>query len=323
MPLFDLSQEQLTTYQPQVREPADFDAFWQRTLTEARAHPLDAVFEPVDHALTTLDAYDVTFSGYGGQRIKGWFIAPRGASAPLPCIVEYIGYGGGRGFPLQWLSWPSAGYAYLVMDTRGQGGAWSRGDTPDIPDGANPAFPGYMTQGIWSPETYYYRRLMTDAVRAIEAARAHPLVDASRVAVAGGSQGGGLAVAAAGLVDDLALAMPEVPFLCHFERAIEITDENPYAEIMRYLRQHRDRREQVLTTLSYFDGVNFAKRSRVRAIYSVGLMDSICPPSTVYAAYNALSAPKVMEVYYYNNHEGGGPDHKLKLMHYARQHLEG
>jgi cephalosporin-C deacetylase len=163
---------------------------------------------------------------------------------------------------------------------------------------------------------------MTDAVRAVEAARANPRVDAARVMVAGGSQGGALTLAVAGLVEDLALAMPEVPFLCHFERAIEITGDNPYGEIVGYLRQHRDRREQILTTLSYFDGVNFTKRSKVPAYYSVGLMDTICPPSTVYAAYNALTAPKDIEVYYYNNHEGGGPDHKVKLLQYARRHLE-
>ena len=118
---FDLPLEELRTYQPPRQEPDDFNTFWQRSLEEARQFDLNAVFEPVDYGLVTVDTFDVTFSGYGGQKIKGWFLLPHGRTEPLPCVVEYIGYGGGRGFPTDWLFWPSMGYAYLVMDTRGQG----------------------------------------------------------------------------------------------------------------------------------------------------------------------------------------------------------
>jgi len=141
MAFFDLPLDQLREYRPDRTEPADFDSFWSGTLAAARQHPLNARFEPVDYHLKTLETFDVTFAGYGGQPIKGWFILPRERSGPLPCVVEYIGYGGGRGFPTQWLLYPTAGYALFVMDTRGQGSAWRPGDTPDIPDGANPSFP--------------------------------------------------------------------------------------------------------------------------------------------------------------------------------------
>jgi cephalosporin-C deacetylase len=222
-------------------------------------------------------------------------------------VVEYIGYGGGRGFPTDWLLWASAGYAHLVMDTRGQGSAWLKGDTPDPEvDGGNPHHPGFMTRGILSPRTYYYRRVFVDAVRAVETARAHPAVDASRVAVTGGSQGGGIALAVSGLVPDVQAAMPDVPFLCHYRRATEITDGYPYQEIARYLMIQRDKEEQVFATLAYFDGVNFATRARAQALFSVALMDEICPPSTVFAAYNHYAGPKQIRVWRYNHHEGGG-----------------
>ena len=117
----------------------------------------------------------MTFSGYGGQPIKGWLLLPRVRSGSLPCVVEYIGYGGGRGLPLDWLLWSNAGYAHLVMDTRGQGSTWRAGDTPDLEaDGGNPQIPGFMTRGILNPQTYYYRRVFTDAVRAVEAAAHAP-----------------------------------------------------------------------------------------------------------------------------------------------------
>jgi cephalosporin-C deacetylase len=306
MPFFDLPLEELRNYRPERVEPADFDAFWANTLKETRQHPLNAKFEQVDYGLRAVETFDVTFSGYGGQPIKGWFLLPRHRSSALPCIVEFIGYGGGRGFPVNWLAWVSAGYAHLVMDTRGQGSSWLNGDTPDPEsEGSNPHFPGFMTRGILSPQTYYYRRVFTDAVRAVESARSHPAVDTNRVAVTGGSQGGGISLAVSALESSINACAPDVPYLCHYRRATQIVGTNPYAEISNYLKTHRDKVETVFRTLSYFDGLNFAVRAKAPALFSVGLMDDICPPSTVYAAYNYYAGKKDICIYEYNNHEGG------------------
>jgi cephalosporin-C deacetylase len=307
MPFFDMPLEQLQNYKPQRTEPTDFDAFWQSTLDESRKHALNPIFEPVDTGLALIDTYDVTFSGYGGQRIKGWLLLPKQRSQPLPCVVEYIGYGGGRGFPLDWLTWSTAGYAHLIMDTRGQGSAHRNGDTPDYEaEGSNPQFPGFMTRGVMSPQTYYYRRVFTDAVRAVETARSHEVVDSSKIIVKGGSQGGGISLAVAGLVNDIAGSMPDVPFLCHYKRAVSIIDRHPYEEIRLFLKTHRDKSAAVWNTLSYFDGLNFAARANAPTLFSVGMMDFICPPSTVYAAYNHYAGDKSIEIYEYNDHEGGG-----------------
>ena len=324
--LFDMPLPELLVYKPEREEPADFDAFWANTLADARSHPIGAQFEPIDAGLATIDVSDVTFAGFAGQPIKGWFLTPRDVAASpfmrdgrLPCVVEYIGYGGGRGRPLDWLMAPSAGHAHLVMDVRGQGSTWRAGDTPD-PDGgsATGQVPGFATRGIADPETYYYRRLITDAVRAVEAARAHPLVDPARIVVNGGSQGGGLALAAAGLVPDLLLTLADVPFMCHWHRAMEITDGDPYHEIVRYCKVHRDQTERVFRTLSYCDGLNFAARAASRALFAVALMDVTCPPSTVFGAYSHYAGPKEIEVYPFNGHESGESIHvELKFRRLA------
>jgi cephalosporin-C deacetylase len=306
MPFFDMPLEQLEAYQPTRDEPADFDAFWAATLAEARQQPLSATFTPVDYGLRLIESFDVTFSGFGGQPIKGWLLLPRQRAGALPCLVEFLGYNGGRGFPTDWTLWASAGYAHLVMDTRGQGSGWRNGATADLySEGGNPTIAGFMTQGILDPQHYFYRRVFTDAVRAVEAARSHPAVDPQRVAAMGGSQGGGITLAVAGLVPDLAVAMPDVPFLCHYRRATELIDSAPYNEISRFCQRHRDQIGTVFETLGYFDGVNFAARAKAATLFSVGLMDTICPPSTVYAAYNHYVGPKQIRIYPYNNHEGG------------------
>jgi cephalosporin-C deacetylase len=300
MPLDALEQ-----YRPTVQVPPDFDTFWQQTLDETRQHPLNARFEPANFGLRTIESYDVTFSGFAGQPVKGWLLLPRYREPSLPCVVETIGYGGGRGFPTDWLLWSAVGFAHLVMDTRGQGSSWRQGDTPDPYSGANPHHPGWMTQGILDPHSYYYRRVFTDGVRAVEAVRAHPAVDAKRIAIVGASQGGGISLAVAGLDSTIAAVLPDVPFLCHFRRAAEITDKTPYVEIANYCKVHRDKVDAVFRTLSYFDGVNFAARAQAPALFSVALMDDVCPPSTVFAAYNYYAGPKEMRVWPFNNHEGG------------------
>jgi cephalosporin-C deacetylase len=306
--LVDLPLEELRDYRPVRSEPDDFDDFWSYTIDEARGEGWDAHYELVDTGLSTVEVYDVTFAGFLGQPVRGWFVLPANTDGPLPCVVQYIGYGGGRGLPHEPLLWASAGYAHFVMDTRGQGSSWSVGDTPDPDEVGTAQAPGFMTRGILDPLQYYYRRVFTDAVRAVDAARAHPRVDPELVAITGGSQGGGIAIATAGLVDGLIAVMPNVPFLCHYRRATEISDEFPYQEIVNYLKTHRDHVEPAFRTLSYFDGVNFATRAQAPALFSVALMDAICPPSTVFAAYNHYAGTeKDILVWPYNGHEGGGP----------------
>ena len=218
--------------------------------------------------------------------------------------------------------WPLAGYACLQVDTRGQGSGYSPGDTPD-PAGSAPAHPGYLTRGILDPATYYYRRVFTDAVLAVDAAQQLPGIDPGKVAVAGGSQGGGIALAVAGLRDDLAAVLADVPFLTDFRRASEIATELPYTELTSYLAIHRDHVDQVFATLAYFDVSVLGTLATAPALVSAALMDVTCPPSTVYAAYNAYAGPKELRVYPYNDHEGGQAFHEVEQLAFLRTHLTG
>lgn len=328
MPLFDLPLEQLRAYRPDVAEPHDFDTFWNDTLGEARLTDLDVHAARIDTGLTAVETYDLTFPGFAGHPVKAWLTRPAARPDPLPAVVEFVGYGGGRGLPHERLAWACAGYAHLVMDTRGQGSTWGTGgDTPD-PVGSPPSVPGFLTRGVLDPAQHYYRRVFTDAVRAVEAIRSRPDVDGARVSVVGASQGGGIALAVAALVPDIMAAMVDVPFLCHIRRATELTDSPPYSEVTAYLAVHRDAVDQVFTTLSYVDGVNFARRAVAPTLFSVALRDMTCPPSTVFAAYNHYgdTAPgihKQMVVYEFNCHEGGGGEQLGRQIGWLAEQMHG
>jgi cephalosporin-C deacetylase len=320
--LSDISEARPDRFESTLASPSDFDRFWADTIAETRRYALDVKVTRAETSLTVMDCFDVRFNGWGGHPIAGWLRIPRGSTGALPVVVEFNGYGRGRGFVEQNLMWAASGFAHFEMDTRGQSAAGWRSATPD-PVWAEAHMPGMLTKGVTDPRSYYYRRVFADAVRAFDALSHLPSVDPDRAFALGTSQGGGIALAAAGLSDRVRGAVVRVPFLCDIARAVETTETYPYREIADYLRIYRDREREVVETLSYFDGVNHARRASAPALFSVGLMDQVCPPSTVYAAYNAYTGPKEMSVWRYNAHEGGGIDDDLRAIDVLRRWSDG
>ena len=304
MPFPDLIHPELGAYTSSVTKPDDFAQFWSSTIAESRQEGGEVRIVPAQTTLKAIEVFDVTFPGFGGHPIKGWLILPRHREGQLPLVVQFIGYGGGRGLAHEQLHWAASGFAHFRMDTRGQGSEWSVGATPD-PVGSTSAIPGFMTRGVLDKNDYYYRRLFTDGVRAIDALAGQHFIDPERIAVCGDSQGGGIALAVAGVDSRVKAVMPDVPFLCDYPRAMQKAVRDPYGEIVRFLAQHREKKAAVFQTLSYFDGVNFARDCKAAALFSVGLMDEVCPPSTVYGAFNAYAGEKTIVEYEFNNHEGG------------------
>ena len=318
---YDLPLEQLWDYRATVSPPPRLAEFWRSTLDAVGDAP--PAFERVDSGLVAIETYDVSFAGFDGHPVRAWLHLPAEPlrSVPLAGVVHYQGYNGGRGVAHEHVFWAAAGFAHLVVDTRGQGSGWTTGATAD-PVGAGPSQPGFLTRGVDDPDHYYYRRAYADAVAALAVLRHHELVDATRVAVAGASQGGGLALAVAALApDDVAAVLCDVPFLCDFRRAAAVAQTEPYLELVRYLAAHRDSVDTVFATLAHFDGVVLAPWATAPALFSVALMDQTCPPSTVFAAYHAYGGPKSIEVYPYNDHEGGEAHHRTRQLGWLRDQL--
>jgi cephalosporin-C deacetylase len=275
----------LTDYRSSYREPDDFDDFWSRTIELTRDHDIAVSTTPIETDLSTIEVHDLTFAGFGGHPIRSWLRLPRHRTGQLPAVVEFHGYAGGRGAPIDDLLWSSAGYAHLVMDVR-----------------------GCVTRGIEHRDGYFYRRVYADAVRAVDAVRALDFVAADRVAVIGNSQGAGIALAVAGLVPEVCAAHFQAPFLSDIRQATRLVCTAPYSEITGYLAVHRDMAEQVFGTLAYFDGIAFARRADAPAWFSTGLLDDVVPSVAVFGAFHEYRGPKQIQVWQHNGHEAGGAD---------------
>ena len=209
------------------------------------------VFLPRRDPYGAVEIYDVSLAGFGGDPIQAWLTWAQVGDEPQPAVVEFVGYGGGRDLPGTYLHWASVGYIHLLVDIRGRAPAGVAAGPPATRKARVQSAAGFMARGIEHPESYYYRRVFTDAVRAVQVVRTISRVDRAKVSVARISQGGGISLAVAGLVNDLFAVTPDATFLCHFERAVDICERGPYAEISRYLSIHRGPAGRAFDTLTY------------------------------------------------------------------------
>jgi cephalosporin-C deacetylase len=316
VPWVDLTELELREYRIATAEPDGLDAWWSERLDRARSLARPVTLDRYGSEIYgPLEVYDVEFSGAGGDRIRGWYLRPAGSSGRrLPVMVTFGGYGCGRGSPVEHALLPAVGFGHFVMDIRDQG----RGHSVGNPNGQSDRL---IIRGITDPDTYYFTRLFLDAVRAVEAVAELPGVEPDLIGVGGGSQGGGLALAAAALSGGrVKVCHAEVPMFCDFQRAITVSPRVPYIEVATYLDQHVELAPAALDTLRYVDCALLARRITASCLLSVGLRDEVCPPSTVYAAYHEIRAPKELAVSELGDHRVP-PDHTERKLRHLRENL--
>jgi len=297
MPSIDMPLEQLRQYKPSLYREPDFEAFWNDTIREAIKQPLHAELIPYDLGAKNVECFAVRFEGFDGGRIAGWYARPT-KQGTFPGLCMYHGYSGRGQRPLDMLNVASQGVCVLSMDCRGQNGQSQ--DNAVTPEGHHS---GWMTKGIRDPKSYYYRYVYADAVRALELLAGRDEVDESRVAITGGSQGGGITLAVAALSERPILALPDIPFLCDFRRGVAICGAGPYPEIASFIKSYPHLYEQSFRTLSYCDCINLAPKIQCRTVISNCLWDDVCPPSTIFAAYHHMTCEKSIEIYPFHKHE--------------------
>jgi cephalosporin-C deacetylase len=189
------------------------------------------------------------------------------------------------------------------MDCRGQGG-----ESEDPGGVKGNTLKGHIIRGLSdAPEKLYYRQVFLDAAQLAGLAMGTEGVDFRRVGARGGSQGGGLTLACAALEPRIACLAPVFPFLTDYRRVWELDlAKRAYVELVEWFRRYdpmHEREEEVFTTLGYIDVQHLADRIRGEVMMGTGLMDETCPPSSQFAAFNKITAPKSLKVYPDFDHE--------------------
>lgn len=304
MPIIDLPLDQLYTYQGRNPRPDDFDAYWDRAISEMKAIDPQVEMIPVDIGANFAECFDFWFTGVRGARIYAKYLRPKKSEGKHPALLQFHGYTGNSGEWLDKLSWVGQGYSVLAMDVRGQGGK-----SQDVGGHIGNTFRGHIVRGLDGPaDDMMYRQIFLDCAQLAGLAMSLPEVDPTRVGAVGGSQGGGLTLACIALEPRVKMAAPIFPFLCDYLRVWEMDlDVAAYEELRTHFRSFdplHERESEIFNKLGYIDNQHLAPRIKADVLMAVGLMDSICPPSTQFAAYNKMTCKKDVLIYPDFGHEG-------------------
>ncbi len=302
MPLtFDMPFDELLTYQGTNPRPADFDEYWARALTALADQPADVEITPAEFQSPYARCSHLRFTGTGGARVHAKLLQPVNPSGQA--VLEFHGYSGDSGEWMSKLPYVAQGCTVASLDMRGQAGL----SVEEIPV-AGWSMSTYLLRGIDDvPDNLLYRHLFLDTARLAQIVMGLDGVDPDRVGATGYSQGGGLTLACAALEPRIKIAAPVYPFLTDYRRAWELDlEERPYDEISTYFRKRdprHEREDEVFTRLGYVDTQHLAPRIRAHTVFTIGLTDRICPPSTQFAAYNKITAEKSYRLYPDFGHE--------------------
>ena len=298
MPLsFDMSWNELQTYQGTNPRPANFDEFWNNSLAEMHAVDPQIELVPAQFQHPAAECFHLYFTGIGGARIHAKLLKPKAATAPTPAVLMFHGYSMNSGEWLDKVSYAAAGFTVAALDCRGQGGL-----SEDMGGTTGWTLNGHFVRGLAdAPEKMTMRQIFLDTAQLASIVMAMPDVDETRVGAMGGSQGGGLTLACTALEPRIKRAAPTFPFLSDYQRVWEMDlDKGAYDEMQTYFRRfdpRHDREEEIFTKLGYVDVQHLCPRIQAKVLMSVGLRDQICPPSTQFAAYNKITSPKSLDVY--------------------------
>lgn len=305
MPCVDMSLDKLKEYQGRNPRPADFDEFWDTALAEMNEIDPKAEFRRVtDVSSKIAEFYELTFTSTKGARIYAKFAKPQTLNGKAPAILKFHGLSGSSNEWSSLLSYVSQGFVVAYMDCRGQGGK-----SEDVGGTLGTTHSTQFVRGLdGDPKDLHYRDVFLDTAMLARIVMGLDFVDETRVGVTGGSQGGALTIACAALVPSVRLCAPIYPYLSDYKRVFEMDLNKGAYEGLRYYFRHFDpthaREEEIFTKLGYIDIQYLAPRIRAKVLMGTGLMDTTCPPSTQFAAYNKITSEKRVVIYPDFGHEG-------------------
>ena len=303
------TRQDLENFVSSVTRPEDFEAFWRGVLAELAEVPLEPRVSPAPlRSNEEVHVAQVTYRSLDGLEIAAWYCVPTEGEGPFPAIIQFPGYKGEPRLPREW---GRQGVVTLSVAVRGKLHSNAQ---------CNPGYPGLLTYGIESRDTYSYKGVISDCVRGVDFLLSRPEVDHDFIFACGSSQGGGLTLITTALRPEIKAGVSGYPFLCGFPDAMRMRRSYPYDELNCYAAAYPERVPQMLSTLRYYDAVNFSSQIHCPMAVGIAMSDEVCPPETSYAAYRNLSGPKELWLFPNSGH-GNAHDYPAKETAWLEHHL--
>jgi cephalosporin-C deacetylase-like acetyl esterase len=300
---------------PTVQQPADFDRFWGDMKKELAALPIDARLLPLPERGSSATAvYQLSVQNLNGSRIYGILCVPR-KPGKYPAILQVPGAGVRPYNPD--LELADRGVIVLTIGIHGIPVTMDPGLYQDLGVGA---LRGYFFANIHDRSKYYYRRVYAGCVRAVDYIFSMPEFDGTNLGVSGNSQGGALSIITAGLDKRVKCLAAVHPALCDLTGYLQGRAggwPHVFAEGGAFYNPNPAIRE----TVPYYDVVNFARELTQPGWYTWGFNDETCPPTSMYAAYNAVKAPKETYLQVETGH-WFYPEQRARMNDWLLQHLK-
>lgn len=297
MPGVDMKVKDLYEYKGSSPCPADFDKYWDEALREMNTLDPKAEFIKKEFPAKVCDMFDLYYTGTKNARIHAKVAIPKNENGKMPAVLCFHGLSGHGDTWSDLLKYASQGYVVAAMDARGQAGL-----SEDVGGVKGSTWPTPFMRGIdGDKHDLLMRDVYLDTALLAKIIMGLDCVDETRVATQGGSQGGALSLVCASLVPEIKKCAPWCPYLCDFKHVYEIDLNKDAYEGLHYYFRFFDpthaREDEIFEKLGYIDIQNLARRMKAELLLQIGLVDTICPPSTQFAMYNKVTSKKNVILY--------------------------
>ncbi len=289
--------------QPFTQEPKDFNTFWQGNLDELAKIPLSYTKEIAkEYCTDKVDCYLVKIPvSRRKQCVYGYLFYPKNAQPGKHPVVLCPPGAGIKTIkePLRHKYYAENGFIRLEIEIHGLDPRLPKETFDDISRAFNSDPTGYLENGIDNRDRYYMKHVYLALVRCIDLLTSLPEWDGRNVAVQGGSQGGALALVAAGLDKRVNLCVVNHPALSDMAGYTEKGRTGGYPHFNRMTGLYTPSN---ISTMAYYDVVNFARKVKATTYMTWGYNDNTCPPTTSYAVWNTLNCEKESLITPINEH---------------------
>ncbi len=306
--------------QPAVEMPADFDEFWEEAKAELAKIPMDARLTLIpEYCTPKINVYHLRLTTLTRQNWRGntshfyGILSVPKEPGRYPAILNVPG-AGARPYSADRRA--EEGFITLSVGIHGVPVNMDRSVYDDMMQGA---IFDYWTKGLEDRDQYYYKRVYLGCVRAVDYIFSMPEFDGENLAVTGGSQGGALSIVTAGLDSRIKYLAAFYPALCDLTGYLQ-GRAGGWPHMFKNYDQNVN--PQWLEVAPYFDVVNFARRVKAPGWYSWGYNDNVCPPTSMYAAYNVIEGAKELNLFLETGH-WTFPEQREKASRWLFEKLRG